>query len=429
MKRNVLFFILWLLAGTVIMAQQNSPDAESSEAKFEGQDADPPNMATIFIHHTVTTLLPEAEDARFGTPAMADFDNDGDLDFVVSETFDTVYLFELIMPFRWRKRSVSQIPSGQLGGGAIDVDGDGWQDLVTGGYWFRNLMETGIDHFERYAYDTSITREVHDLVFEDMNGDGKQDVVVLGDRLGCFWYEIPAGPVSDQQWEKHEITLEVMDDRADIHGGFFPGGVGDVDMDGDADVVLVGRWYCNEGGGTSWSRRFLPYGSGGYWGLSGRSWIIDLDRDGDNDIVVMDCDQVDSRGAWLESDGRAIPSFTVHPLPMNEPGRRGSFHSLWVDDFDLDGDPDIFAMEQEDGAILPSGATVKAFIWENRDGYGKQFREHVVFDKNIGGHDVLFGDADGDGDLDAYFKVWSRLSTNGYGGKPHVDFFENTTIR
>jgi len=38
---------------------------------------------------------------------------------------------------------------------------------------------------------------------------------------------------------------------------------------------------------------------------------------------------------------------------------------------------------------------------------------------------VKFGDADGDGDLDAYFKIWSTYSDNSYGGKPHVDFLEN----
>jgi len=420
MKRNVLFLMSCMLTGLLVVAQDNDSDPADSN----GQD-----LSRIFVHHTVTTNLPEGDEARFGTPAMADFDNDGDLDFVISETYDTVYLFETIKPFQWEKRSIGRIPSGQLGGGAIDVDGDGWQDLVTGGHWFRNMGQTGGGHFERYAYDTTIAREIHDLVFADMNGDGEMDVVVMGDLEGCFWYSIPPEPKMDVQWEKHEITLEVLNSRADIHGGFFPRGVGDVDMDGDADVVLVGRWYRNEGGGTAWSRQFLPYGSGGFWGLSGRSWIIDMDKDGDNDIVMIGCDQVDSRGAWLESDGSDLPTFSVHLLPLTEPGRRGSFHTLWVDDFDLDGDADIFSMEQEDETILPTGATVKAFIWENRDGFGKDFTEHVVLDKNIGGHDVLFGDADGDGDLDAYFKVWSRLTTNGYGGKPHVDFLENTTVR
>ena len=378
-----------------------------------------------FRHHNVTTDLPADPGARFGSPAMADFDNDGDMDYMIAKTHDTVYLFEMTAAFKWTKHTVGHIPGGQLGGGAFDVDRDGYMDLVSGGHWFRNPGSESISKFERYAYDPEIKHEIHDLVFADVDGDGRKDVIAMGDREGCFWYRIPGEPMDSTIWEKHLITLEVLDDRADIHGGFFPGGVGDVDMDGDADVVLVGRWYRNEGQGRSWTRQFLPFGSAGYWGLSGRSWIIDLDLDGDNDIVMIGCDQVDSRCVWLENDGNPLPSFRVHLLPMKAPGRRGSFHSLWVDDFDLDGDPDIFSMEQEDHQILPDGAPIKAFIWENLDGKGGAFEEKVVFDKNIGGHDVLFGDADGDGDLDAYIKAWSALSTNAYDGKPHVDFLEN----
>jgi hypothetical protein len=382
-----------------------------------------------FRHHTVSVNLPAGAYTRYGTPALADYDNDGDLDFAVSVAGGSFYWFEFTGSYSWAQHEIGSVPTVQLGGGAYDVDRDGWADVVAGGYWFRNPGDPAAMEFTRYRYDTAIDSEIHDLVFADMNGDSLKDLVVLGDREGCFWYEIPGDPIRQLLWEKHLITLEVLNDRADIHGGFFPGGVGDVDMDGDADVVLVGRWYRNDGAGMTWSRQPLPYGSAGYWGLSGRSWIIDMDGDGDHDIVMVGCDQVDSRGAWLESDGGTGPSFKVHLLPMSAPGRRGSFHSLWVDDFDLDGDPDIFTMEQEDATILPQGATMKAFVWENLDGKGAAFAERVVLDMNIGGHDVQFGDADGDGDQDAYFKVWSPLPGNAYGGKPHVDFLENLAIR
>ena len=383
---------------------------------------------TWFHHHTVSTNLTMDPGARFGTPAMADFDNDGDLDFAMSVTRGPVYWYEMEKAGQWTQHEIGTIPSNQLGGAAFDVDRDGWQDLVAGGYWFRNSQNPKELPFQRICYDTAINREIHDMVFADMNGNGQKDLVVLGDGEGCFWYQLPDNPTLELTWQKHTIALEVLDQNADIHGGFFPGGVGDLDADGDADVVMVGRWYRNEGSGLTWSRQFLPFGSAGYWGLSGRSWILDMDRDGDQDIVMVGCDQIDSRGAWLESDGKDNPGFKVHLLPLEAKGRRGSFHSLWVADFDQDADPDIFTMEQEDPTILPWGATMRAFIWENQDGKGGSFREHVVLDKNLGGHDVKFGDADGDGDLDAYFKIWSPLSTNSYAGKPHIDFLENVFI-
>lgn len=376
-----------------------------------------------FELHTVSTDIPVGR--RYGTPALADFDNDGDLDFAMSVTRGPVYWFEYLDGEQWEQHEIAEIPTGQLGGGAFDVDQDGWMDIVTGGYWFRNSQNPTSSSFEMYEYDTTIKTEIHDLVFADVNGDQNSDLVVLGDKEGCFWYDIPENPTDSAIWKKYVITMEVLDNRADIHGGFFPGGVGDVEMDGDMDVVLVGRWYRNEEKEQSWSRQFLPYGSAGYWGLSGRSWITDIDLDGDNDIVMAGGDQVDSRVAWLENNGKPSPRFKVHLLPLDAPGRRGSFHSLWVADFDNDGDEDIFTMDQEDPTILPTGAGTKAYLWENMDGKGANFKEHVVLDENIGGHDVKFGDADGDGDLDAYFKVWSAYSENAYGGKPHVNYLEN----
>jgi len=383
----------------------------------------------LFKHHTVSVDLPEYEETvRYGTPALGDFDKDGDIDFAMSITRKDVLWFEFQGNYRWEMHQVGYIPSGQLGGGSYDVDQDGWTDLVVGGYWYQNPTDPANKFFNRIRYDSTIDHEIHDLVFADIDGDQKKDLVVLGDREGLIWYKIPENPVRDSLWVRHIITMEVLDDQADIHGGFFPGGVGDLDGDGDADIVLPNRWYRNEGEGASWSRQFLPFGSGGYWGLSGRSWIVDMDRDGDNDIVMVGCDQKDSRGAWLENQGNGYPHYLVHLLPLTAPGRRGSFHSLWVADFDRDNDWDIYTMDQEDNLILPSGAGMKGYLWENIDGKGREFMEKVVLDKNIGGHDCQFADVDGDGDLDAYFKVWANLESNAYNGKPHVDYLENLTI-
>jgi hypothetical protein len=384
----------------------------------------------LFKHYTVSVDIPEYEETvRYGTPALGDFDNDGDIDFAMTVTRKDLLWFEFQGNHLWKMHKAGVIPTAQLGGGAYDVDKDGWIDIVVGGYWYRNPGDPVNRPFDRIPYDSAIDREIHDLVFEDINGDHLPDLVVLGDKEGLFWYEIPADPVHDSLWIKHTITLDVLDDNADIHGGFFPGGIGDLDNDGDNDIVLPNRWYRNEQSGVRWTRQFLPFGSGGYWGLSGRSWIVDLDRDGDNDIVMVGCDQKDSRGAWLENQGNEYPQFLVHLLPLSASGRRGSFHSLWVADFDQDDDWDIYTMDQEDHLILPQGTGIKGYLWENIDGKGQEFREKVVIDKNIGGHDCQFADVDGDGDLDAYFKVWAPLESNAYGGKPHVDYLENLTIR
>ena len=377
-------------------------------------------QTVIFKHHYITNDVPDKDRFRFGTPVLADLDHDGNLDYAFSTAAGQYRWYEYQDADTWVPHVVGEVPTYQLGGTHLDVDGDGWVDLIAGGVWFRNSRDPANSNFTRYIYDDSVRYEIHDIITADLDGDGKSEVLALGDREGCFIYHIPDNPTAGS-WPKDTLTLEVLDDRADIHAGFFPKGIGDLDGDGDQDIVMPGRWYQNNG--SSWKRMFLPYGSAGYWGLSCRSWVIDLDADGDQDIVMVGGDQVDSRGAWLESNGQSNPQFDVHLLPLSAPGRRGSFHSLAVADFDLDGDPDIFTMEQEDDKILPEGATPRGYMWENL-GNGS-FRELVVFDQVLGGHDALVGDVDQDGDPDICFKVWKSWSENANGGNAHAGFLEN----
>jgi hypothetical protein len=281
-----------------------------------------------------------------------------------------------------------------------------------------------------YRFDSELQREIHDIVAADINGDGRLDVVMTGDHEGTFWYQIPENPVQEVDWEKTLITLDVLADNDAIHAGFFPRGIADLDSDTDPDVVMPDRWYENRNSGQEWYHHQLPFGKRGPWGLSSRSWILDLDEDGDADIVMTDCDQQASRAAWLENHGDTPPTFTAHFLPMTAPGIRGSFHSLAVGDFDGDGDLDIFTCDQEDDSILPEGAPPRWYIWENVSvGARVEFIERVVFDGKLGGHDALIGDADGDGDLDVFSKVWNVWPDNANGGREHGDFLENLRIR
>ncbi len=395
-----------------------------------GSEPAPPISTGTFRHHFIATDIPQKTgvNPNFGTPVLADFDKDGDLDFAVSVCGDKLYWFENTGADAWTRHVVGELPLRQLGAAGIDVDGDGWTDIVVGGYWFRNPGQPAREPFQRFLYDASIRKEVHDIVAADVDGDGKPELVESSDEEGCFWYKIPSQPARDADWQRHTITMAVLNGRDDIHGGIAPHGAADLDSDGDPDLALTDRWLENRNRGTEWKEHPLPWGKRGPYGLSSRGWIADINRDGHPDIVVADSDQQGSRAGWLESDGKPVPSFTAHLLPLAAPGTRGSFHSLVVADFDADGDLDIFTVEQEDSTILPVGAKPRWYVWENVDGRGKVFAERVIFDGGLGGHDVIAADIDGDGDLDLASKVWSPWQGNANGGRFHADWFENLRV-
>jgi hypothetical protein len=101
-------------------------------------------------------------------------------------------------------------------------------------------------------------------------------------------------------------------------------------------------------------------------------------------------------------------------------------HALAIVDLNGDGRPDIISNEQEE--LLPTGReNPRWVVWENLGGL--KFREHIILDAKLGGHELQVGDVDGDGDIDICSKPWGPRGWNGNGGKMHVDFLENLRIR
>jgi len=377
-------------------------------------------------HNYVATDLPDGE-WNFGTPGLADIDGDGDLDFFVGVSYGAVHWFEYEgRRTGWTRHTVGPLEQQQLGSTVLDVDGDGRVDLVIGGAWYRNPPDPVSQEFTRHVYD-SLDASIHDIVAADIDGDGDMEVVHFSPDLELAWFDIPEDPT--QEWTRHVIADESV--SAGIHGGMAPGGFGDLDGDGDVDLVLCRYWFRNDGNGASWTRFDLPfgrngtYGDGSPYGYSSRSWVADMDGDGDNDIVETDCDMALATAALLENADGEGTLWTRHDMPQTAPGDRGSFHSLAVFDFNGDGSPDIVTADQED--LLPEGAVPRVFLWENTGG---EWTEHVLADVRLGLHDFCTGDVEGDGDVDMVAKVWAPRAWGGNanGNNEHVDFWENLSL-
>lgn len=374
-----------------------------------------------FRHHFIARELPITEKGvgDYGLTALVDLDGDRDLDFVLggrSSSPSQLYWFEYQAPDRWVRHRVGTNYLSDVGLAPLDVDRDGRVDLICSGVWYRNPGNPREREFERFVFDANAAG-AHDILMADMDGDGKPDIVMMGDdrtKLNALcWYSIPPDPKG--LWTRHDIGPPV-------HGAITPGGATDLDGDGDVDVVRADTWFENKDGkGLEWiAHRNIPMGRKGPFGVCVRTAIADLDGDGQKEIIIADADITDSKvvvlknadlkgGNWLKTE---LPQSFVY----------GSLHAFAVADFNSDGRLDIVVNEQEE--LLPAGReNPRWIIWENLG--GNKFAERIILDTKLGGHELQVGDVDNDGAIDIVSKPWGPRPWNGNRGKMHVDFLKN----
>jgi hypothetical protein len=369
-----------------------------------------------FRHQVIDTSLPAG---NYAQTALADLDNDGRLEYVVGRQYGDIYWYKFHTPDQWSRHLLGRNSPSDVGACTLDVDEDGWIDLVTGGAWYRNSRVPDLP-FERWPFDAGLTA-VHDVVAGDINGDGCPEVVTMSDQNSLRWYEVSADPT--KLWTRHDIGEPV-------HAG---ASLGDIDCDGDLDVVRTDVWFENvNGDGTTWVCHSIgpntppPSDFQPYFAFDATySAVCDMNHNGWNDVVFTDAEIPGGRIWWMENLDGVGRSWRRHEV--FEPGdgpRRGAYHSLYVGDLDGDGDLDVFSCEMEAvGGELPP----RYYIWENLDGRGDAWREHTILDVNLGGHAAVVGDVTGNGLPDILAKPWAASPTNALGGKMFVMFLENVS--
>jgi len=373
-------------------------------------------MRFRFRHHVIDADLPGN---MYAQTALADLDNDGRLEYIVGQRRGDIFWYKMHTPERWTRHLLGQDSPSDVGAAPLDVDGDGYVDLVTGGAWYRNSRKADTP-FTRIVFDPQLD-SVHDLVVADIDSDGHPEVLTLSDQNNLRWYKIP--PDLTQPWVRHDVGPAV-------HAGL---SVGDLNGDGHLDIVRTNVWFENlKGDGTAWQVRPIgpntppPPDFQPYFAFDATiSFVCDMNGDGKNDIVFVDAEIPGGKVWWMENVdglGRAWQRHEVYTWdPAREP-RRGAYHSLYVGDLDGDGDWDILSCEMEG---VPGEDAPRYYIWENVDGKGGQWREHVILDVNLGGHAAVVGDVTGNGLLDVIAKPWIPRPDNALGGKMFVVFLEN----
>jgi hypothetical protein len=210
----------------------------------------------------------------------------------------------------------------------VDLDGDGDLDIVIGTrgedrlVWFDNPGDGTLAFRERAIGINGARMAGFNLVYADLSGDGRLDIIGAGVGPvgnGLVWIEQPAR--KGDAWNARFIGtfapdsitgLEVADIDGDGHTDVFAGSYsrGDREAD-DANAPLtdpLGRlgWFQNPGiNGTEWTRHDV---SRRKRGMFDKFIARDMDGDGDADFVGTRGNSYPYDGVfWLEQVRAEVP--------------------------------------------------------------------------------------------------------------------------
>ncbi|MFG0334255.1 MAG: FG-GAP repeat domain-containing protein [Maioricimonas sp. JB049] len=297
------------------------------------------------------------EDAVF-----ADLDGDGRLDVVSScegRTRTVYFHFAPADPDAWLDESQwVTVPVPALQGQQqwmfclpLDVDGQNGIDLVVGSKgqgasvgWLRSPADPR-DAAAWTWHPLDRAGWIMSLIAEDMDGDGDLDILLSdrkGKHRGIRWLENP-GP-SGTTWNRHVIGAE---DREIM---FIT--LGDVDGDGLKDIVGPARGDSllllrrKSPDGRTWEPHeiAMPQNTGTGKGIG----IGDIDRDGQTDLVVSCENAKGHHGLFWLSYRNAFTdnSWDFYPISGTEQGIK--FDLVELIDLDGDGDLDLLTCEERD---------------------------------------------------------------------------------
>jgi hypothetical protein len=385
-----------------------------------------PSMCGVVAQADLRFRMVQIDAGPAESMAVADFNNDGKLDIVSAESW-----YEAP---RWTKRSVRSIPvsSGYVDSFSdlpLDVDGDGFTDVIQIGYfarrivWMKNPGTSGSTWTEQLI-DAVGPTEFAFLV--DLDNDGKADDL-LPQFTGAAgapltWYDLQNG-----QWARHVVST-----RSYGHGI----GAGDVNgdkrndiltpqgwLEAPADPRAAGMWTFHP---TDWQQRMIPAPTAGTAspttpppmtgaptipaglqstppaGARGAEWgflyVLDINGDGRNDVLTT---SAHSYGiCWFEQRPENV--WQQHVIDASW----SHSHASVLADINGDGRPDLVTGKrfQSRNAPAPGDNDPLGIYWYEFKAAPDTvaWTRHTIDygSKAGGGLQMAVRDIDGDGDMD-----------------------------
>ncbi|NDJ78194.1 MAG: VCBS repeat-containing protein [Chloroflexi bacterium] len=316
-----------------------------------------------------------------------------------------------------------------------DLNGDNYPDVVAGDAWFENPQTPDGEWTQRelptlgqvaVAYDFDGDADIDlfgtkgegsadnsELVWLENQGTGAEWVAYDVDSLGGNFLQ-GALTVDLDADERVEVVLSWHDESQGVHVLQIPAdptqpwtirqlsatslgeelNVGDIDGDGDLDLLLGTQWLANPGSLTgTWTVHTI----GDTDGSPDRNALVDINGDGALDAVTGN-EELPTDLYWFQSPDDPAQAWTRYSIATN----LGGVYSMDTADMDGDGDIDIILGEHKQGQRL--------LLFENVE-QGSAWVQ-VVIDTGadeLDHHDgTQLVDIDLDGDLDIVSIGWNH---------------------
>jgi hypothetical protein len=266
----------------------------------------------------------------------ADFDHDGDMDLVTSNT-DSISV--MTNDGTGTFSGPMQYFTGNNGDAVVvgDFLGDGYLDIASVGGTTVSVFMNDQGYFVPSPVTTALDNSAVDIVAGDMNGDGAMDLVTANNYAGSVTYV-----------ENYYCGYVLFYENGEfpVHGRPLELTLGDFDGDGDLDIATANTVtnditvLLNSGTGSFSPGTNYPFGEFPY-GLT----AADVDGDGDVDLTASR--HIAGELVVLENDGTG--SFTI---PRAYPVAYAA-EDVAVLDLDDDGDLDMAVADVNSHEVFP----------------------------------------------------------------------------
>jgi hypothetical protein len=171
--------------------------------------------------------------------------------------------------------------------------------------------------------------------------------------------------------------------------------LGDLDGDGDLDVAHNGFW-MEQASPIDWVEHEIDPN----WPADVGVLIIDIDGNGNNDVVLAASESSNERFSWYEAADPVNGPWTEHVIDPTT----SVLHTFKAADMDLDGDLDLVTAEMHQSADPDE---VSVYL---NDGDALSWTQLVV--ATSGSHNLRVADFGSDGDIDIFGANWNDSAPN-----------------